>query len=105
MQDATRARARMDELAQQLEAANRVYYASAEVGSASGLVMSDAEYDALFDELKRLEARWPHEASTLFTADRPSPTQQVGYRPLAEVRVVLHGIKHDRTPHTDLMWR
>lgn len=46
--------------------------------------ISDAEYDALFSELKRLEGERPD----LVTAD--SPTQRVGGRPLAAFAQVRH---------------
>ena len=45
----------------------------------------DGEYDALFQELKALEARYPH----LVTPD--SPTQRVGAAPLAAFAKVVHG--------------
>jgi len=82
------ARAKMEELARRIEAANRSYYAASadqQLGEPGQDGMSDAEYDALFDELKRLEERFPQVAAAIFTPDRPSPTQQVGYRPLTEV--------------------
>jgi hypothetical protein len=80
--------AKMDELARRIEAANRSYYAASadqQLGEPGQDGMSDAEYDALFDELQRLEERFPQVAAAIFTPDRPSPTQQVGYRPLTEV--------------------
>ena len=47
-------------------------------------VISDAEYDSLMRELRRLEATYPH----LITID--SPTQRVGGEPLDEYRRVRH---------------
>lgn len=49
-------------------------------------VISDAQYDALFDELKQLEAQHPE----LITPD--SPTQRVGGGPIAGFRQVAHAI-------------
>lgn len=80
-------RAQMEELARRIETANRSYYAASadqQLSDPGQDGLSDAEYDALFDELKRLEERFPQVAAAIFTADRPSPTQQVGYRPLTE---------------------
>ncbi|MFQ6674308.1 MAG: NAD-dependent DNA ligase LigA, partial [Fidelibacterota bacterium] len=48
--------------------------------------ISDAEYDALFRELKQLEAEHPE----LVTPD--SPTQRVGAPPLEEFGTVTHRI-------------
>ena len=47
-------------------------------------VISDAEYDALMNELKRIEAEHPE----LLTAD--SPTQRVGGKPAEGFRKVRH---------------
>src|SRR5664280_1115536 len=47
-------------------------------------VISDAEYDALMNELKRIEADHPE----LLTAD--SPTQRVGGKPAEGFRKVRH---------------
>jgi len=46
--------------------------------------IADAEYDALYDELVRLEAAHPR-----FVAE-DSPTQRVGAAPLSEFRSVIH---------------
>ena len=48
--------------------------------------ISDAEYDALFRELRALEAQYP----ALQTPD--SPTQRVGGAPIAELRPVRHAL-------------
>jgi len=49
-------------------------------------VISDYEYDQLFQELQRLEAEYPH----LVTPD--SPTQRVGAEPLSEFEKVTHPV-------------
>ncbi|HVY60526.1 MAG TPA: hypothetical protein VHF22_02685, partial [Planctomycetota bacterium] len=64
--DIDSARARVEHLRKELERANLAYYVEKEP------VMSDAEWDALFDELSQLEAEFP----PLVTPD--SPTQRVG---------------------------
>ncbi|HXG52824.1 MAG TPA: NAD-dependent DNA ligase LigA [candidate division Zixibacteria bacterium] len=46
--------------------------------------ISDEEYDRLFDQLKRIEERFPD----LVTPD--SPTQRVGGKPLEQFRIVEH---------------
>ncbi len=48
--------------------------------------ISDAEYDALFKELERLESRHPQFKT------KDSPTQRVGGAPLAEFRSVRHAV-------------
>lgn len=63
---------RMEGLACQIEDANQRYY------SKGGSPLSDAEYDALFQELAELESQHPQVASVVF-ATRPSPTQKVGH--------------------------
>ena len=70
MDDRTVAEARIDELREQLEHHNRLYYSEAKPE------VSDAEYDALLGELKKLEFAHPD----LLTPD--SPTQRVGGAPL-----------------------
>jgi DNA ligase (NAD+) len=60
------ARERVLHLRKEIERANYAYYVLDQPA------MSDAEYDALFDELKKLEAEFPE----LVTSD--SPTQRVG---------------------------
>ncbi len=49
-------------------------------------IISDSEYDVLFQKLKKLEAEYP----TLITPD--SPTQRVGSKPLKEFKEVKHEI-------------
>ena len=63
------AKVRVDELRRQLEHHNRLYYVL------DAPVISDAEYDALFRELQRLEEQYPG----LVSPD--SPTQRVGGAP------------------------
>ena len=62
----TEAQARVAELSAELEKHNRLYYLDAQPE------VSDAEYDALMNELKALEAKFP----ALLLGD--SPTQRVG---------------------------
>jgi len=57
---------------------NRLYYVEARPE------ITDREYDALYDELKKLEEQFP----ALVTPD--SPTQRVGGAPLKEFRSVQH---------------
>ena len=64
--DIDSARARVEHLRKELERGNHAYYVAKEP------VMSDAEWDALFDELAKIEAEFP----PLVTPD--SPTQRVG---------------------------
>ena len=64
------AKSRVAELSTELERHNRLYYLDAEPE------VSDAEYDALMNELKALEAEFP----ALLSPD--SPTQRVGGAPL-----------------------
>lgn len=71
---------RAAELRRQLEEHNYRYYVL------DAPVISDAEYDRLFDELKRLEERHPE----LRTPD--SPTQRVGGAPRAEFKPVRHRV-------------
>jgi DNA ligase (NAD+) len=72
------AQARMEELRRELEHHNRLYYVldRPEIG--------DAEYDALFRELVKLEKEFPD----LVTPD--SPTQRVGGKPLDKFVQVTH---------------
>ena len=74
------ARERVEHLRAELERANQAYY----VGHKP--MMTDAEWDALFDELARLETDYPE----LLTPD--SPTQRVGS--LAPVSTEFHPVKH-----------
>ena len=69
---------RVLELSQQLEHHNTLYYQDAEPE------ISDAEYDALMNELKKLEAAHP----SLAKAD--SPTQRVGGAPLKDFQQIKH---------------
>src|ERR1700677_3653788 len=71
-------KARIDQLRQELEEHNRRYYDEA------APTVSDAEYDALFRELRDLEAAHPE----LVTPD--SPTQRVGEKATAGFRQVRH---------------
>ena len=69
---------RIKELTQQLNKARNEYY-----NNNSDSVMSDAEYDLLFDELKSLEE------TTGFIMTN-SPTQNVGYTAVSKLRKVKH---------------
>ena len=69
---------RVLELSKQLEHHNTLYYQDAEPE------ISDAEYDALMNELKKLEAAHP----SLAKAD--SPTQRVGGAPLKDFQQIKH---------------
>ncbi|MGJ8676169.1 MAG: NAD-dependent DNA ligase LigA [Akkermansiaceae bacterium] len=71
-------KARVAELTQQLEHHNKLYYQDAEPE------VSDAEYDELMGELKKLEASHPD----LALAD--SPSQRVGGAPLDEFSQIEH---------------
>jgi len=74
----TEAGARMEALAAQIERANRQYYQQ------DAPELPDAEYDRLLDELRSLEAAYPHLA-------RPdSPTKRVGAPPLPAFAAVTH---------------
>src|SRR5215210_1940595 len=73
-------RQRIDRLRRQLEEHNRRYYEEA------APLISDAQYDALFRELRELEEAHPE----LLTPD--SPTQRVGGRPLAGFQQVRHAV-------------
>ena len=68
---------RMKELTETLSAAARAYYQE------SREIMSNLEYDRLYDELLKLEA----ETGTVFAS---SPTQKVGYEVLSELPKVRH---------------
>ena len=72
------ARIRVDELRRQLEHHNRLYYLL------DAPAISDAEYDALFRELQRLEAQSPG----LVSSD--SPTRRVGGAALDKFSSVTH---------------
>lgn len=70
--------ARVAELREVLERANRAYYADAEP------VMADVEYDRLLVELAELEKAHPE------LADDASPTRRVGGAPIEGFRTVAH---------------
>ncbi|HYD57512.1 MAG TPA: NAD-dependent DNA ligase LigA [Burkholderiales bacterium] len=71
---------RADELRRLIEHHNRLYYVE------DAPQISDAEYDALFQELQRLEESHPE-------LRRPdSPTQRVGGSPLESLQPVRHAI-------------
>jgi DNA ligase (NAD+) len=69
---------RVDELRRQLDHHNHRYYVLDDPE------VSDAEYDALLNELREIEAEHPE----LLTPD--SPTQRVGAQPLAKFEEVRH---------------
>jgi DNA ligase (NAD+) len=69
---------RIDELSQELREHNRRYY------NDSNPTVSDAEYDALFRELQRLESEHPE------LAQPDSPTQRVGAPPVDGFENVEH---------------
>jgi DNA ligase (NAD+) len=73
-------RGRIEELREQVRYHNRRYYVE------DAPEISDAEYDALYNELEGLEAEHPE----LVTPD--SPTQRVGGEPLEEFEEVRHTI-------------
>jgi DNA ligase (NAD+) len=73
-------RARLSSLRQEIEEHNRRYY------DAARPTISDAEYDALFRELRELEAAHPE----LITPD--SPTQRVGEKPATGFQQVRHAV-------------
>ncbi|MGB2186508.1 MAG: NAD-dependent DNA ligase LigA [Akkermansiaceae bacterium] len=77
-QDSSGPEQRIAELSEQLEHHNKLYYQDAEPE------ISDAEYDALMNELKKLEASHP----SLARAD--SPTQRVGGAPLEHFDQIKH---------------
>ncbi|WP_020493979.1 NAD-dependent DNA ligase LigA [Verrucomicrobium sp. 3C] len=76
-EDATR---RHGQLAEQIRKHDYAYYVEAKP------LISDAEYDALYDELRDLERRYPD----LVTTD--SPTQRVGGTPLPGFSPVTHRV-------------
>jgi len=69
---------RVDELRRELEHHNHLYYVLDQPE------ISDADYDALFAELKELEEKYPELQSP------DSPTQRVGAEPLAAFEQVRH---------------
>lgn len=72
------AKVRHSELVEQIRAHDHAYYVLAQP------VISDAEYDRLYRELRELERQFPD----LITPD--SPTQRVGGAPLTEFKPVQH---------------
>jgi len=74
----TEAQKRIALLRSEINRHNQLYYVD------TSPVISDREYDALYDELKKLESEFP----SLVTSD--SPTQRVGGAPLKEFRNVPH---------------
>jgi DNA ligase (NAD+) len=78
--DASIAEARIAELRDLIRQYNYEYYVLQQPS------VSDAEWDALFHELKHLEERFPH----LITPD--SPTQQVGFTPAEGFEQVTHHV-------------
>lgn len=75
-----RARTRVAELRELLARANRAYYVDARP------IMSDPEYDALLDELARLEREHPE------LDDPDSPTRRVGGEPVEGFATVAHAV-------------
>ncbi len=73
-----KAEKRIEELRTELRRHEHLYYVM------DAPVISDAEYDALMNELKRLETQYPE----LLTPD--SPTQRVGGKPAEGFRKVRH---------------
>ena len=71
---------RIEALRSEIERHNRLYYQE------DAPEISDAEYDRLFQELKRLEAEYPE----LITSD--SPTQRVGAEPVEQFAPVEHSV-------------
>src|ERR671916_3114216 len=71
---------RVEELRELVRYHNRLYYIE------DAPEITDAEYDALYNELETLEAENPE----LITPD--SPTQRVGAEPLEEFERVRHAV-------------
>lgn len=71
---------RMRELERELEAASRAYYVEARP------IMPDAEFDRLLEELAKLEAEHPEEASP------NSPTKRVGGEPIEGFVTLAHDV-------------
>ena len=69
---------RIEQLSAELEHHNKLYYQDAEPE------VSDAEYDALMNELKKLEAEHPS------LAKPDSPSQRVGGAPLEDFQQIKH---------------
>lgn len=80
MTDGTDIRERIEALREQLRHHNRRYYIE------DAPEISDAEYDALYNDLEKLEADHPE----LVTPD--SPTQRVGGDPLEQFEEIRHAV-------------
>ena len=80
--DGGKPRDRMQELAAKIEVANREYYIE------QSPTLSDAEYDALFRELKKLEEEHPE----LAAAD--SPTRRVGPKTESVLQTPFAPVRH-----------
>ncbi len=74
------AAARIEELRELINGYDRAYYVDARP------LVSDREYDRLFDELRRLEERYPEFISP------DSPTQRVGGEPLRGFETIVHEV-------------
>lgn len=72
---------RIEKLREEIRRHDHAYYVLGEP------VVSDRQYDALFDELKALEAEHPN----LITPD--SPTQRVGGSPIGGFKTVAHDVR------------
>jgi DNA ligase (NAD+) len=79
-EDLSTIQARIVELRKEINYHNRLYYAE------DRPEISDAEYDKLMHELRRLEQAYPQFLSS------ESPTQRVGSEPVAELGVIEHRI-------------
>jgi len=79
--DINKAKARVNELHQELNYHNQLYY------NEGTQAISDSEYDSLMKELKGIEELYP----TLISVD--SPTQRVGGAPLKEFKQISHPVK------------
>ncbi len=80
------AKARIDELTQELQRHNYNYYVL------SKPVISDFEFDQLLKELETLESDFPE------FAHRDSPTQRVGGEPIKEFKTVTHKYPFSLSP-------
>ena len=78
MTELNQAEARVEELRQEINRHNSLYYVH------DAPEISDAEYDVLMRELKELEEKYPH----LLTSE--SPTQRVGAAPVTAFGTVRH---------------
>jgi len=85
----------MEKLIEKLNAASRAYY------SGTGEIMSDKEFDTLYDELKKLE----HETGIVLPN---SPTRNVGYEVVSSLSKTQHeypSLSLDKTKDRDDMVR